>query len=46
MIKTVWSITLSVSNLERSKGFYEEILGFNKNMNTRAMLDSNAVEWR
>ena len=30
MIKTVWSITLSVSNLERSKRFYEEILGFNK----------------
>jgi len=30
LIKTVWSITLSVSNLERSKIFYEKILGLNK----------------
>jgi len=26
----VWSITLNVSNLERSKRFYEETLGLNK----------------
>ena len=30
MIKTIWSVTLSVSNLERSKRFYEDILGLNK----------------
>ena len=30
MIKTVWSVTLSVSNLEVSKRFYEEILGLDK----------------
>jgi len=30
LIKTVWSVTLSVSNLERSKKFYEEILGLDK----------------
>ena len=30
MIKTVWSITLTVSNLERSKKFYEDVLGLNK----------------
>jgi len=30
LIKTVWSITLSVSNLERSKKFYEDVLGLNK----------------
>jgi len=30
LIKTVWSVTLSVSNLEVSKRFYEEILGLDK----------------
>jgi len=30
LIKTIWSVTLSVSNLERSKRFYEDILGLNK----------------
>jgi len=30
LIKTMWSITLSVSNLEKSKKFYEDILGLNK----------------
>jgi len=30
LIKTVWSITLTVSNLERSKKFYEDVLGLNK----------------
>jgi len=30
LIKTIWSVTLSVSNLERSKKFYEEILGLDK----------------
>ena len=30
MIKTVWSITLSVSDLERSKKFYEDVLGLDK----------------
>lgn len=30
MIKTVWSITLTVSDLERSKKFYEDVLGLNK----------------
>ena len=30
MIKTIWSVTLSVSNLERSKKFYEDILGLDK----------------
>ena len=30
MIKTVWSITISVSDLERAKRFYEKVLGLNK----------------
>ena len=30
MIKSVWSVTLYVSNLERSKEFYEKALGLNK----------------
>jgi catechol 2,3-dioxygenase-like lactoylglutathione lyase family enzyme len=30
MIKTVWSITLYVSDLERAKKFYEETLGLEK----------------
>jgi len=30
LIKTIWSVTLSVSNLERSKRFYEDVLGLNK----------------
>jgi lactoylglutathione lyase len=29
-MKSVWSITLYVSNLERSKQFYEEVLGLDK----------------
>jgi catechol 2,3-dioxygenase-like lactoylglutathione lyase family enzyme len=30
MIKSVWSITLCVSDIERSKRFYEQTLGLNK----------------
>lgn len=30
MIKSVWSITLCVSDLERSKAFYENVLGLDK----------------
>jgi lactoylglutathione lyase len=30
VIKGVWSITLSVSDLERSKRFYQQVLGLNK----------------
>lgn len=30
MIKTVWCITFNVSDLEKSKKFYEEILGLEK----------------
>jgi catechol 2,3-dioxygenase-like lactoylglutathione lyase family enzyme len=30
MIKTIWSVTLYVSNLERAKKFYEETLGLEK----------------
>ena len=30
LIKSVWGITLSVSDLEKSKKFYGEILGLNK----------------
>jgi catechol 2,3-dioxygenase-like lactoylglutathione lyase family enzyme len=30
MIKEIWSITLCVSDLERAKDFYEQILGLNK----------------
>jgi len=30
VIKSVWSVTLYVSNLERSKEFYEKALGLNK----------------
>ena len=30
MIKTVWSVTLYVSDLERAKKFYEETLGLEK----------------
>ncbi|HIE19163.1 TPA: VOC family protein [Candidatus Bathyarchaeota archaeon] len=30
LIKTIWSVTLSVSDLERSKRFYEDVLGLNK----------------
>jgi len=30
LIKTVWSITISVSDLERARRFYEKVLGLNK----------------
>ena len=30
VIRSIWSITLRVSNLERSKQFYEDVLGLNK----------------
>ena len=44
MIKTVWSVTLSVSNLERSKKFYEEILGLDKKYEYSSYVGLNAAE--